>query len=175
MKPAYEAALLSPPPPFLQQCKLKCISISRAWHGCSWNVDEPFCRLLVNLSQELLAMTACHPCTSWNTKLVCVTRGWTFLQVVGKFIARAVADDCLPPKYIMKYKTEAECPLTKWVLLTEMHGLCLRELAFVSIPSICFSACQNHPCDLSESPLWITVWCFAAGEDYLSKKKEVLC
>lgn len=38
-------------------------------------------------------------------------------QVVGKFIARAVADDCLPPKYIMKYRgeeTEEDCPHTKY-------------------------------------------------------------
>ena len=32
-------------------------------------MDELSCRLLVNLSQELLLMTACHPSTSWNTKL----------------------------------------------------------------------------------------------------------
>ncbi|PVD30284.1 hypothetical protein C0Q70_09548 [Pomacea canaliculata] len=52
--------------------------------------------------------------------------------VVGKFIARAVADDCLPPKYIMKYRgeeTEEDCPHTKLavdhadVLLNQTHGI----------------------------------------------------
>lgn len=33
-------------------------------------------------------------------------------QIVGKFIARAVADDCLPPRYIAKYKGTIET-LTK--------------------------------------------------------------
>ncbi|KAK7109895.1 programmed cell death protein 4-like [Littorina saxatilis] len=49
-------------------------------------------------------------------------------NLVGKFIARAVADDCLPPKYIIKHKGEADCTLTKKavdhadVLLNQTHG-----------------------------------------------------
>ena len=30
------------------------------------------------------------------------------LQVLGQFMARAVADDCLPPKYISSYKGSVE-------------------------------------------------------------------
>nr|KAG5705228.1 hypothetical protein BaRGS_011254 [Batillaria attramentaria] len=50
-------------------------------------------------------------------------------SVVGKFIARAVADDCLPPKYVKKYKAPVECPHTKQaleqadVLLSQTHGI----------------------------------------------------
>lgn len=50
-------------------------------------------------------------------------------SVVGKFIARAVADDCLPPKYIMKFKGSVDCPFTKKaleqadVLLNQTHGI----------------------------------------------------
>ncbi|KAL8603229.1 hypothetical protein ACOMHN_046235 [Nucella lapillus] len=50
--------------------------------------------------------------------------------VVGKFIARAIADDCLPPKYILKYKVDhIDCPHTKKaveqadVLLNQTHGI----------------------------------------------------
>ena len=51
---------------------------------------------------------------------------WQFaflcLQIVGKFIARAVADDCLPPKYIQKYRTDdVECPHTLLVLSFEFE------------------------------------------------------
>lgn len=51
-------------------------------------------------------------------------------SVVGKFIARAVADDCLPPKYILKYKADhIDCPHTVKaveqadVLLNQTHGI----------------------------------------------------
>lgn len=50
-------------------------------------------------------------------------------SVVGKFIARAVADDCLPPKYISKYKNIDDCPHTRQtlehadVLLNQTHGI----------------------------------------------------
>lgn len=53
----------------------------------------------------------------------------TATDVVGKFIARAVADDCLPPKYIMKYKGTAVCPQIRLtvdhadVLLNQTHGI----------------------------------------------------
>ncbi|XP_076460642.1 programmed cell death protein 4-like [Babylonia areolata] len=50
--------------------------------------------------------------------------------VVGKFIARAVADDCLPPKYVVRHKAEdVSCPHTKKaaeqadVLLNQKHGI----------------------------------------------------
>ncbi|ESO98341.1 hypothetical protein LOTGIDRAFT_114600, partial [Lottia gigantea] len=49
--------------------------------------------------------------------------------VVGQFIARAVADDCLPPKYIHKYKGQLECPKSREalekadVLLSQKHGI----------------------------------------------------
>ncbi|XP_041369955.1 LOW QUALITY PROTEIN: programmed cell death protein 4-like [Gigantopelta aegis] len=49
--------------------------------------------------------------------------------VVGQFIARAVADDCLPPKYIHKFKGNVDCKhqqeaLDKAdVLLSQKHGI----------------------------------------------------
>ncbi|XP_046565692.1 programmed cell death protein 4-like [Haliotis rubra] len=49
--------------------------------------------------------------------------------VVGQFIARAVADDCLPPKYITGYKGKVECPHTRSalnkadLLLSKKHGI----------------------------------------------------
>ncbi|KAL8615438.1 hypothetical protein ACOMHN_036258 [Nucella lapillus] len=50
--------------------------------------------------------------------------------LVGKFIARAVADDCLPPKYVVKHKAEdVNCPHIKQaaehadVLLNQTHGI----------------------------------------------------
>ncbi|KAK6184988.1 hypothetical protein SNE40_007322 [Patella caerulea] len=49
--------------------------------------------------------------------------------VVGQFIARAVADDCLPPKYISKYKGKLECAKSREalekadVLLNQRHGI----------------------------------------------------
>ncbi|XP_076436179.1 programmed cell death protein 4-like [Babylonia areolata] len=51
-------------------------------------------------------------------------------SVVGKFIARAVADDCLPPKFILKYKADhIDCQHTKKaveqadILLNQNHGI----------------------------------------------------
>ncbi|XP_070540816.1 programmed cell death protein 4-like [Ptychodera flava] len=50
-------------------------------------------------------------------------------EVVGQFIARAVADDCLPPKYIHKYKGNVETDHAKTALdkantlLSMKHGL----------------------------------------------------
>uniref|UniRef100_A0A0B7A9Z6 Programmed cell death protein 4 n=1 Tax=Arion vulgaris TaxID=1028688 RepID=A0A0B7A9Z6_9EUPU len=50
-------------------------------------------------------------------------------EVVGKFLARAVADDCLPPKYIQTHKENVECKssqealLKANTLLTQKHGI----------------------------------------------------
>ncbi|GFO14546.1 programmed cell death protein 4 [Plakobranchus ocellatus] len=50
-------------------------------------------------------------------------------EVVGKFMARAVADDCLPPKYIQSNSYETDCKSTKEalskadILLTQKHGI----------------------------------------------------
>ena len=112
---------------------------------CVWHVDELSCRSLVNLSQELLPMTACHPSTSWNTKVMRSAR--------------------LPSEFCWLKCMGCVC----------MSVLLCPYLAFDSLlVRIAPMTCQNHPYVLSESPVWITV-CFAAGEDYLSKKKEVLC
>lgn len=49
--------------------------------------------------------------------------------VLGNFIARAVADDCLPPKFVQEYKEKFECSLAKTcldhasTLLSMKHGL----------------------------------------------------
>lgn len=49
--------------------------------------------------------------------------------ILGNFIARAVADDCLPPKFILEYKPEADCEYARAaieraeVLLSMKHGL----------------------------------------------------
>lgn len=51
------------------------------------------------------------------------------LQLVGMFMARAVADDCLPPKYIQTYKgfvdnTAKQEALEKAeLLLSQKHGI----------------------------------------------------
>lgn len=50
-------------------------------------------------------------------------------EVVGKFMARAVADDCLPPKYIQSHKGKLDCKscqealLKADTLLTQKHGI----------------------------------------------------
>lgn len=50
-------------------------------------------------------------------------------EVVGKFIARAVADDCLPPRYVQTSKERTECKDTEAaiskadVLLNQKHGI----------------------------------------------------
>lgn len=50
-------------------------------------------------------------------------------NVLGKFIARAVADDCLPPKFVSSYKGKVECPHARTaldkadVLLHLKHGI----------------------------------------------------
>ncbi|CAC5417831.1 PDCD4 [Mytilus coruscus] len=50
-------------------------------------------------------------------------------QIMGQFIARAVADDCLAPKFISSYKGKVECPhkqsaLDKAeLLLSRKHGI----------------------------------------------------
>lgn len=50
-------------------------------------------------------------------------------EVIGKFMARAVADDCLPPRYIQDYKKKAECKNSEEaiskadLLLNQKHGL----------------------------------------------------
>ncbi|XP_014769416.1 programmed cell death protein 4 [Octopus bimaculoides] len=49
--------------------------------------------------------------------------------VVGQFIARAVADDCLPPKFVSSYKGKVDCPHAREaldkadILLTMKHGI----------------------------------------------------
>lgn len=49
--------------------------------------------------------------------------------VLGNFIARAVADDCLPPKFVQSYKGKVECPHARAALehadalLSMKHGL----------------------------------------------------
>ncbi|XP_069140774.1 programmed cell death protein 4-like [Argopecten irradians] len=49
--------------------------------------------------------------------------------VIGQFIARAVADDCLPPKYMRSYKGNVECEHTvnalekAELLLSKKHGI----------------------------------------------------
>ena len=51
------------------------------------------------------------------------------LQLVGQFIARAVADDCLPPKFISSYKGRLESPEARIALdkadclLNMKHGI----------------------------------------------------
>ena len=48
---------------------------------------------------------------------------------MGQFIARAVADDCLPPKFVLSYKGKLECLLARAalekadVLLNLKHGI----------------------------------------------------
>lgn len=50
-------------------------------------------------------------------------------QIVGQFIARAVADDCLPPAYVTSYKGKVESPCIRAalekaeVLLSMNHGM----------------------------------------------------
>merc|ERR1712002_682289 len=50
-------------------------------------------------------------------------------QLMGKFIARAVADDALPPKFVQRYKGNTECTYTRAalqkadVLLSMPHGI----------------------------------------------------
>ncbi|XP_012934644.1 programmed cell death protein 4 [Aplysia californica] len=50
-------------------------------------------------------------------------------EVVGKFIARAVADDCLPPKYVQGHKGKADCKNSEEaiskadILLNQKHGI----------------------------------------------------
>uniref|UniRef100_A0A0B6YPD9 Programmed cell death protein 4 n=1 Tax=Arion vulgaris TaxID=1028688 RepID=A0A0B6YPD9_9EUPU len=50
-------------------------------------------------------------------------------EVVGKFLARAVADDCLPPKFIQTHKGNVDCEISKEALLkadtllTQKHGI----------------------------------------------------
>ncbi|XP_013380848.1 programmed cell death protein 4-like [Lingula anatina] len=50
-------------------------------------------------------------------------------NVIGQFIARAVADDCLPPKYVASYKGKVDCPHARTaldkadVLLSMKHGI----------------------------------------------------
>ncbi|GFS07527.1 programmed cell death protein 4 [Elysia marginata] len=50
-------------------------------------------------------------------------------EVVGKFMARAVADDCLPPKYIQGDSSKSDCENTREalskadILLTQKHGI----------------------------------------------------
>uniref|UniRef100_T1IIT8 Programmed cell death protein 4 n=1 Tax=Strigamia maritima TaxID=126957 RepID=T1IIT8_STRMM len=49
--------------------------------------------------------------------------------ILGNFIARCVADDCLPPKYVLGYKGKVECEFARAalnradVLLNMKHGL----------------------------------------------------
>lgn len=49
--------------------------------------------------------------------------------VLGNFIARAVADDCIPPKFVQQYKSAADCAQARLaiehadVLLSMKHGL----------------------------------------------------
>ena len=51
------------------------------------------------------------------------------LQILGMFIARAIADDCLPPKYIHSYKgsvdnVDTQAALEKAdLLLGQKHGI----------------------------------------------------
>jgi programmed cell death protein 4 len=50
-------------------------------------------------------------------------------NLVGQFIARAVADDCLPPKYVKSFKGKVECSYSQQaldkadVLLSMSHGI----------------------------------------------------
>ena len=32
-------------------------------------------------------------------------------EILGKFMARCIADDCLPPKYLLGHKGKVECRL----------------------------------------------------------------
>ena len=57
------------------------------------------------------------------------------LQVLGQFIARAVADDCLPPKFVASYKGKVETPHARW----GGHNTLLLWL----IPGDLYSACPN--------------------------------
>lgn len=49
--------------------------------------------------------------------------------IVGQFIARAVADDCLPPKFVSSYKGKVDCPHARAaldkadILLNMKHGI----------------------------------------------------
>lgn len=49
--------------------------------------------------------------------------------IVGQFIARAVADDCLPPKFVSSYKGKVDCPHARSaldkadILLNMKHGI----------------------------------------------------
>jgi len=38
---------------------------------------------------------------------------WLLLQLLGQFIARCVADDCLPPKFITSYKGKVDSGFVK--------------------------------------------------------------
>ncbi|GAB1604305.1 programmed cell death protein 4-like [Argonauta hians] len=50
-------------------------------------------------------------------------------SLVGQFIARAVADDCLPPKFVSSYKGKVDCPHARAaldkadILLNMKHGI----------------------------------------------------
>jgi len=74
------------------------------------NVIDGFNELLANLSDMILDTPEAP-------------------QLMGKFIARAVADDALPPKFVQSYKGSVECPNTRAslqkadTLLSLPHGI----------------------------------------------------
>lgn len=49
--------------------------------------------------------------------------------VIGNFMARAIADDCIPPKFLTSYKGKVECKYAKAALmkadtlLSMKHGM----------------------------------------------------